>query len=72
MSQVEPEVYTDNNMAYPEMQLHKIANHPYLVQMPVEVNITNSESILEDYCYMLNTHKYSMCRFIKCCLMIGG
>ncbi|XP_054282697.1 lymphocyte-specific helicase-like [Macrosteles quadrilineatus] len=34
---VEPGFHNNIKMVNPEMQLRKIANHPYLVQMPVEV-----------------------------------
>lgn len=33
----EPTMYTKIRMCNPEMQLRRIANHPFLVQMPIEV-----------------------------------
>lgn len=35
-------------MAHPEMQLRKIANHPYLVKMPTEVDETGANIMVSN------------------------
>lgn len=40
----DPTMYTKVRMCHPEMQLRRLANHPFLVQMPIEV--VNGEKLM--------------------------